>query len=150
MSDGIIGEPADELRLAFQALDDDEAGFALHCGRAGGMAAASGTFGIRALELSDDISDAYEKGDWAFLRYILSELEERPDNGDEARHPRTREAGMDWDVYGSVLDDALSSLDGDDPLRHSLMIGFVSGLMFRNPGSEYRSSEVVRGIAEDV
>ncbi len=145
--DGIVGEIAAALRRAFAALGDDESRIAFHCGEAGGIAAAAGIFGVKALELCDDISDAYENGDWDFLRYVLSELMDRPDdNGEE--YARTREAEIGWDAFGAALSDALRSLDeSNDPVRYSVMIGFVSGLMFRDPGPTYDASEVVRGIA---
>ena len=148
MADGIIGRIVAALQRAFAALGDGGSHAAFHCGEAGGIAAATGIFGVKALELCDDISDAYENNDWDFLRYILSELAERPDDGGEEFYARTREAGIDWDARGAALDDALRSLDeGDDPVRYSLMIGFVSGLMFRDPGPTYDAAEVIRGIA---
>ena len=148
MAEQTIGGIAAALRLAFEALEQDNARFAFHCGEAGGMAAAAGVFGVKSLELCDDISDAYENSDWDFLGYILSELEDRPAARAEGPHARTREVGPSWDVSGAVLDDALRSLDGDDPLRYSLMIGFVSGLMFRDQGPTYGTADIMSGISQ--
>ena len=146
MPDPIAREIVGALRRAFGCFESgDEAGFALHCGRAGGMAAASGTFGIRALELCDDISDAYESGDRDLLGYILSELAARPDATGE-HSARTRGPGMDWPVYNSVISEALRSHDDGDALRHSLMIGFTLGLMARSSGMSYDVADVVDGI----
>ena len=149
MADAITSRIVVALRRAFSSLDHgDEARFAFHCGRAGGMAAAAGVFGIKALELCDDISDAYENGGRDFLKHTLSELGDRP-GGNGKHRARTRESGMDWRVYGSVLRDALRSHDEHDTLRYSLMIGFAIGLMYRTSGPSYDVADVVRGIAGD-
>ena len=143
MSEGIITGIAATLRRAFEAQGNEEARFAFYCGKAGGMAAAVGVFGIKSLDLCDDISDAYETSDWDFLRHILSELEDRPTNEEGEPHGRTREKGIGWAVYGAVLDDALRSLSENNSLRYSLMIGFASGLMFQTPGPTYGTAGIV-------
>ena len=68
----MIGLIVTALLQTFCALDqEDDSGYAFHCGEAGGVAAATVAFGVRALELCDDISDAYEDSDLDFMRYIL-------------------------------------------------------------------------------
>ena len=68
----MIGLIVTALLQTFCALDqEDDSGYAFHCGEAGGIAAATAAFGVRALELCDDISDAYEDSDLDFMRYIL-------------------------------------------------------------------------------
>ena len=68
----MIGLIVAALLQTFSALDqEDDSGYAFHCGEAGGIAAATAAFGVRALELCDDISDAYEDSDLDFMRYIL-------------------------------------------------------------------------------
>ena len=68
----MIGLIVTALLQTFCALDqEDDSGYAFHCGEAGGIAAATVAFGVRALELCDDISDAYEDSDLDFMRYIL-------------------------------------------------------------------------------
>ena len=68
----MIGLIVTALLQTFCALDQgDDSGYAFHCGEAGGIAAATAAFGVRALELCDDISDAYEDSDLDFMRYIL-------------------------------------------------------------------------------
>ena len=59
---------------------DDMASYAHHAGRAGGVAAAVGTYGLKALSLCDDISDAYENSDSGLMEAILAEATERLDN----------------------------------------------------------------------
>ena len=51
-------------------------GYAHHTGRAGGVAAATGVYGIKVLSLCNDISDAYEIGDAGFMAAILAEATE--------------------------------------------------------------------------
>ena len=68
----MIGLIVTALLQTFCALDQgDDSGYAFHCGEAGGIAAATAAFGVRALELCDDICDAYEDSDLDFMRYIL-------------------------------------------------------------------------------
>ena len=83
----MIGLIVTALLQTFCALDqEDDSGYAFHCGEAGGIAAATAAFGVRALELCDDISDAYEDSDLDFMRYILR-YGSVPSIGVKARHP---------------------------------------------------------------
>ena len=119
--DGVFGEIMIALRRAFADLDypgfeefkyeeiGSELRFAFHCGEAGGIAAAAGLFGLKALELCDDISDAWEDYDNDFLLHILNELIERPNQNDQT-YARVRDAGIDWDARGAALDDAVRSV----------------------------------------
>ena len=42
-----------------------------------------------------------------------------------------------------MLDDALRALKENNPMRYSLMIGFLSGLMVHNPGPTYETTGLV-------
>ena len=124
------------LMQALNALvHEDDAGYAFHCGEAGGMAAASAVFGVKALELCDDISDAYEDVDLDFLRYILRETSERPGRAGED-HARTRETSLNALEFQAALQEAMRAKAEGDRSRYSLMIGFTSGLMFRYQGPD--------------
>ena len=146
MVEGVIGRAAAALGKALQDSGNDEARFAFHCGEAGGIAASAAIFGIKALELCDDISDAYENSDWHFLKDILSELEARPADGEAGPHVRTRQGGIGWEELGAALDDALRALEESNALRHSLIIGFASGLMFDNPGPTYQTTRLASDL----
>ena len=146
VAEGVIGGTAAALRRALEDSGSDAARFAFHCGEAGGMAASAAVFGIKSLELCDDISDAYENSDWDFLAYILGELEDRPADGEASSHVRTRRGGIGWEEFGAALDDALRALEENNPLRHSLMVGFLSGLMFDSPGPAYETT----GLATEL
>ena len=122
---------ATALLEAFHALGrKDDFGYAFHCGEAGGIAAAAAAFGVRALELCDDISDAYEEADRGFMRCILEEMLERP-GGNEGDDVRTRETNFHALEFGAILQVAMEAKREGDDLRYSLMIGFTTGLMFR-------------------
>ena len=127
----MIGLITTALRQAWDALDqEDDAGYAFHCGEAGGIAAATAAFGVRALELCDDLSDAYEDIDLDFMWYILRETSERPDSIEED-HARTRETNLHALEFGAALQEAIKAKGEGDRSRYSLMIGFTAGLMFR-------------------
>ena len=77
-------------KAIYAVTHDEDLDFAFHWGEAGGIAAVAGVFGVKALEMCDDISDAYEDVDLDFMKYILREASERLDNGDE-HYARTRD-----------------------------------------------------------
>ena len=108
-----------------------------HHGRAGGVAAAAGVFGIKALSLCDDISNAYETGDAAFMAAILVEATERLDNPDAGAAITEREA-ISWPEYGAALHQAVEAKSASDSRRYALMTGFTAGLMFNDPGPRDR------------
>ena len=112
---------------------DDMESYALHTGKAGGVAAAVGTYGIKALAMCDDISDAYETGNSGFTEAILAEATarlENPDSGAAITETRT----TSWPEYGAALNQAAEAKSDGNRLRYALMTGFVSGLMFNDPG----------------
>ena len=98
----MIGLIVTALLQTFCALDqEDDSGYAFHCGEAGGIAAATAAFGVWALELCDDISDAYEDSDLDFMRYILRETSERPGRNEEvSRAAAKRTTGVMPDGHG--------------------------------------------------
>lgn len=109
----------------------DGLNYAYHCGEAAGIAAAAGVFGVKALEMCDDISDAYEDLDIDLMRYILSEASERSDSNNE-HYARTRDPEIFALEYGAALGEALRAKEEGDTERYALMIGFTVGLMFRH------------------
>ncbi len=104
---------------------------AFHCGEAGGIAAAAGLFGVRALELCDDISDAWEEIDVELFGHIIEALEGRVDGG-AATNPEPR-AGTSLPVLAAPLAEAAMSRNAGDRRRFALMSGFAAGLMYANP-----------------
>ena len=122
-------------KAIYAVTHDEDLDFAFHWGEAGGIAAVAGVFGVKALEMCDDISDAYEDVDLDFMKYILREASERLDNGDE-HYARTRDNMLHALEFGAALQEAMKARDNGDPVRNALMIGFTAGLMFRydDPG----------------
>ena len=126
----MIGLVAETMQKAIDALSNrEDLEFAFHWGEAGGIAASAGVFGVKALELCDDISDAYENADADFMNSLLQEALERPDMG-KKRSARTRDSELRWLEMGTALQEAMKAKDEGDLVRHSLMTGFTVGLMF--------------------
>ena len=125
------------LQEAIGAFErDDMKSYAHHTGKAGGVAAAVGAYGIKSLSMCDDISDAYETGDSALLAAVLADAMERLDNPDTGA--RVMDSGtISWPEYGAVLNQAIEAKAHGDELRFALMTGFVSGLLFNNPGPSH-------------
>ena len=99
----MIGLIAEALQAAFAAFERrDMAGYAHHTGRAGGVAATTGVYGIKALSLCDDISDAYETDDADFMAAILDEATERLDNPDAGAAITDAGKAISWPEYGSA------------------------------------------------
>lgn len=126
--------------IEFEADDDDEfemdgLNYAYHCGEAAGIAAAAGVFGVKALEMCDDISDAYEDSDFDFMRYILREASERS-GSDNEHYAHTRDSEIHVLEFGAALQEAMRAKEDGDLERYSLMIGFAAGLMFRHQGPD--------------
>ena len=166
-----------ELESAFHGIawGDDLSCFAYDSGKAGGIAAATGTEGVHTLSLCDDISAAYESivafdaelesleslenhevsaGDEdnedddfneivfgienreTNVFYILSNISERLESGLDIE-PYDSAPEIGWAEYGAALNEAIKAKESDDRLRYALMMGFVSGLMFNNPGPSH-------------
>ena len=105
--------------------------FAFYCGEAGGIAAASGLFGVRALELCDDISDAWEENDVELFGHIIEALRGRLDGG-AATNSEPR-AATSLPVLAAALSEAVMARNAGDRRRFALMSGFAAGLMYANP-----------------
>ena len=131
---GLITAALDEGLAAFER--DDMEGYAWHIGKAGGVAAAVGAFGIRGLSMCDDISHAHESGDSVFMQVILAEALQRLDNPGNAATIMDGNA-ISWSEYGAALNQAVEAKSNGDRLRYALMIGLVSGLMFNDPGPSH-------------
>ena len=49
---------------------------------------------------------------------------------------------------GAALNEAINAKEDGNGLRYALMMGFVSGLMFRDPGPRYPEGSILDAIAE--
>ena len=119
--------------------------YAFCCGEAGGIAAASALFGVKALELCDDISDAVEDRDTDFLRGIIDDLKGRPSVGAANRSELVHITSLP--VLAAALTEAVTAYRSGDRERFALMSGFAVGLLFADPepGPELTPAEVVEG-----
>ena len=108
----------------------DDFHFAFHWGEAGGIAASAGVFGIKALELCDDISDAWEENDAEFLQCIIEELRKRQEARATA-NPNPSASGLPALV--EVLSEAVMACATGQGQRFALMSGFAAGLLFAIP-----------------
>ena len=163
----------DELNDAMECLWEDDWGYAYHTGRAGGIAAAIGARGFMFESLCDEISNAYELLDLAagydedfddfdpeefedqsdyiidrqrYFEHMISDLQEFPEG--EIAHDVAAAARIGWEEYGVALNEAAQAKEDGDGLRYALMIGFVSGLMFHDPGPRYPEKSILDSIAE--
>ena len=162
-----------EVKEAMGYLWEDDYVYAYHTGKAGGIAAAIGAQGFFCDSLCDDISDAYKQLDLAagydedfdgfdkeqfedlsdYIRdldmpfwnitVLLDELPDGDTGDDNAVDTR-----IGWEEYGASLNDAVQAKEDGDELRYALMIGFVSGLMFRDPGPQYPEGSILDAITE--
>ena len=162
-----------DLNDAVGSLWDDARGFAFHTGKAGGIAGAVGVEGIHLESLCEEISDAYERldltaghsdssngfnpegspdvSDYIAQREgifggIISRLKESP-NADTFLEDKSLACGG-WEEYGVALNEAVQAKAHGDSLRYALMIGFVCGLMFRDPGPRYPGGSILQAIEE--
>ena len=138
-----ISEVADALENALAGLQDAEnrcigsgsgsgpLNHVFRYGEAGGIAAAAGLFGIKALALCDDISDAWEDNDIELLPHIIEELKARTDVG-AATNPDPP-AATSLTVLATSLAEAVIARNAGDLERFALMSGLASGLMHANP-----------------
>ena len=163
----------DELNEAVGELWEDDWLYAYHTGKAGGVAAAIGARGILYESLCSDISDAYERLDLAagenedFDDFDPEEFEDLADyiSGregafwvvilhlkdvlkDDTACDDTAAASIGWEEYGVALKEAVQAKVDGNELRYELMIGFVSGLMFRDPGPRYPEGSILNAIEE--
>ena len=163
----------DELNEAMSFLWEDDHGYAYHTGKAGGIAGAIGARGFLLESLCDEISNAYELLDLAagdsddfddfdpeefedasayiadregYFWSVILHLKENPDS--DASHDGPAAVHIGWEEYGVALNEAVKAKEDGDGLRCALMIGFVSGLMFRDPGPRYPEGSILDAIAE--
>lgn len=80
------------------------------------------------------------------FRDIILKLEERPDT--DTRHDAAEAVPIGWDEYGAALNEAMTAREEGDGLRHALMIGFASGLLFRDPGPWYPEGTFLDAITQ--
>lgn len=153
----------DQLKETAMSLewDEEDWGYYSYCiGKASGMAAATGTVGVLAPLLCDDLSDVYElcpateivqyyegcviNEEECRLAYaaefevwhILDEIMKRSDDEDSSA-TAVESPDIGWAEYGAALNEAVRAKEDGDELRFELMMGFVSGLMFNNPGPSH-------------
>ena len=163
----------DELNEAVGYLWEDDWTYAYHTGKAGGIATAVGAQGLLYESLYDDISDAYERLDLAagesedFDDFDPEEFEDLADyiskregafwviiaelkefSEDNTSYDDAAAAHIGWEEYGVALNEAVQAKETGNGLRYALMIGFVSGLMFRDPGPQYPEGSILTAIEE--
>ena len=163
----------DELNKAMGYLWEDDYVYAYHTGKAGGIAAAIEAQGFFFDSLCDEISNAYEQLNLAagydedfdgfdkeqfedlsdYIRdldgafwSIIVHLNELPDG--DTRDDNAVDTRIGWEEYGASLNDAVQAKEDGDELRYALMIGFVSGLMVRDPGPQYPEGSILDAITE--
>ena len=163
----------DELNEALNCLWEDDWGYAYHTGKAGGIAGAIGARGLLLGSLCDEIANAYELLDLAagdsddfddfdpeeftdvsdyivdregYFWNIILDLKELPDY--DTSHDDAATVRIGWEEYGAALNEAINAKENGNGLRYALMIGFVSGLMFRDPGPRYPEGSILDVIAE--
>ena len=163
----------DELNEAMGRLGQDDPGYAYHTGKAGGIAGATGATGFQLKSLCDEISDAYERLDvaagnshsfdgfdseespdpsdyiagWeAMFGGIISNLKEVPN--DDIAYDDGAINRIGWEEYGVALNEAVQAKADGNVLRNALMMGFVCGLMFRDPGPRYPEGSILEAIEE--
>ena len=163
----------DELNEAMSYLWEDDWGYAYHAGKAGGIAAAVGAVGFAFDSLCDEMSNAYELLDLAaeesddFDDFDPEEFEEVSDyivdregyywvmisqlkdvTEDDAAYDLAAASCIGWEEYGIALNEAVKAKTDGNELRYALMIGFASGLMFRDPGPQHPEGSILDAITE--
>ena len=163
----------DELDNSLGFLWESNCEFSYHVGKAAGVAAATGEPGLFFEWLCDDISNAYELVDFAAgysddfddfdpeqfehvgeyidnremnFKYIIKVLEESAE--DASTDEANAAPDIEWEECGVALHEAMVSREAGDYVRYALMIGFVSGLMFQEPGPSYKSGTILDAIVE--
>ena len=79
--------------------------------------------------------------------YIFDKITERLESGQETE-PHESAPDIGWAEYGAALNEAVRARDDDDWVRYRLMMGFVSGLMFNDPGPRYEGRSILDAINE--
>jgi len=146
----MLGLIVAELQEVFAAVEcGDAKSYAFHIGKAGGVAAATGAW-VSLLDEEDDdweypiydchvlcdaISSAYEYNFLDEIEDILLELTGKAD--EEGEYDDALAESIGWAEYGAALNEAMKAKESGDRLRYALMMGFVSGLMFNNPGPSH-------------
>lgn len=162
-----------ELKEAMDWMWEDNSSFSYHVGKAGGIAAAIGETGAFSEWLCDDVSNVYELFNFAEggvegsvddgpdgveeastnianqemkfsnLIEVLEKAQEDDPSGEDNAAPR-----LSWEEYGVALNEAKVAREAGDGLRYSLMIGFVCGMMFRDPGPRYEEGSILQAVEE--
>ena len=145
------------IQAAINSLSQgDRQGYARNVGKAAGFVLALDLPGIESSVMFDLVSDAFESEDTAVLEEIRksvarladdSRVDDSQDSPDESGASRRYPS---WDEYGSALNEAIEARNTGDSVRYSLMIGLVSGMMFKDPGPRYEDgttlSKIIKGV----
>ena len=128
----------------------DEFRFAFHWGEAGGIAASAGTLGIKARELCDDISDAWEENDVEFLRHVIGEIRKRRKSKVRSTANPNSNPASSLPALVEVLAEAVMACTSGQRQRFALMSGFAAGLLFSIPASfhPHTGREMVDGAMQ--
>ena len=103
------------------------------------VALASDLETLENQQVSDDADDDLDEIAFSIQNletnffYIVTKLTDRLESGRETETDRFA-PNIGWSEYEAALKEAVRAKEADDQLRYALMIGFVSGLMFNNPG----------------
>ena len=129
---------------------DAERSGTFQLGTAGGLTLLGLLPGIESVALFDDISDAAEERDLGRVdrirQGILARLrsDQPPDDG------ATDESGLDLEAgflqMLAVLNEARRAWREGDGFRHSLMLGFLAGLLGWEPGLRYRGGSASEAV----
>lgn len=128
----------DEAQLR---LERNENQGLFHLGRAGGISFTGGFPGAGSDALFLELSDAVERCDAEGIERVrqVALARSNPDNDSIVEGATAGDEGArDWISapmqWGAAVNEARLARREGDTGRYSLMLGFVSGLMFHNPG----------------
>ena len=104
-----------------------------HLGAAGGVAFSGHLPGVESQALFNDISDAAEKRGLDHVARIQRMVAARLRSDHQPDEPPPGKGGLDWETGPlqmiAVLSEARRAREEGDAVRHSLMLGFLAGLM---------------------
>ncbi len=122
-------------RAPAEGRDEDDAGWsaAFHLGMAGGFAFLGRLPGIESDALFDDISDAAEERDLDRVGRIRRSAQANLRSGQPSDASDPGEGALDWATgflqMIPALGEARRAWKEGDRFRHSLMLGFLAGLL---------------------
>ena len=130
---------------------DAERSGAFHLGSAGGLAFRGRLPGVESDALFEDISDAAEERDLGHVDRIRQAVAARLRSEEPLDRDTSSEDGLDWAVgflqMLAALNEARRAWREGDRFRHSLMLGFLVGLLGSMSAAPYgggRPADAVR------